>query len=239
MERTNLNVANFNRVGSGNILNQLSTAYRFECPETFVYQVLSNQPALMKITTAETQSSIDTSVDFDVIASHAVATYKNSVGDTIFGKMAIAYDHTTKTTSKAVAFDSATNTFTFSALAGGGTHTVSIFYLLGAGDIRFQLVGSGSNIVSNRGIFEGSIELLNSKQQTNVEELLYINESVEISDAMSLEIAVNSSAPIILDSRDLLPSMVANIAPSVLKIPVLYRRSTGIDTSKAELQLNS
>ena len=152
MERTNLNVSNFEIVGTGNILNQLSTAYRFECPETYVYKVLNNAPALMKITTGETQTNIDTSVDFDVIASYPVAIHKNANGDILYDKMGIAYDHTTQSISKAVAFDSATNTFTFSAISGGGSHTVSIFYLLGAGDIRFQLVGAGSNIVSNRRI---------------------------------------------------------------------------------------
>ncbi|MBD3829014.1 MAG: hypothetical protein IE890_00880 [Arcobacter sp.] len=228
MERTNLNVSNFERVGTGNILGLLSPAYRFVCPESFVYQVLSNQPALMKITTGETKTNVNTAVDFDVIASYSGAVYKNQNNETVYEKMAVAYDHTTQTISKAVAFDTATNTFTFSALSGGGVHTVSIFYLLGEGDIRFQLVGSGSNIVSNRGIFEGSIELLNSKQQTNSEEILYINEPVEISDAMSLEIAANSSAPIILNSKDLVPAMPSNIAPSVLRIPVNYTRATDV-----------
>ena len=72
-----------------------------------------------------------------------------------------------------------------------------------------------------------------------IEELLFINESVEISDAMSLEIAVNSPAPIILDSRDLVDTMTANIAPSVLRIPVNYSRVTDIaNPDSAHQQLN-
>jgi len=238
MGKTYLTVDNFDYIG--NIANTLSPAYRFTCQQSFIYQILANEPGLMKLTTGETQTTIDTSVDFDVIATYPATIYQKSTDGTIvYEKMAVAYDHTTATISKAVAFDEATNTFTFSALSGGGSHTVSIFYLLNEGLVRFQLVGAGSNIVTNRGIFEGDIGLLNGKDQVNSEELMYYNVPVDISDAMKLEISVQTSAPIYLDSRDLVTGMSFNCAPSIIRIPVNYKRSTDVENvESANLQLN-
>jgi len=228
--RTTLNIDRFEHIG--NILQQLSVAYRFTCEKSFVYRLLADKPAIMKITTGETHASVDTSVDFDVQANYSVAVFKRE-DEILYGKMAVAYDHTTHTISKAVAFNESTNTFTFSAIAGGGVHDVSIFYLLGEGIVRIQVASSGSNIISNRGLIEGSIEHINIKDQLNVQDLLYLKESVELKDSMKLEIAVETKAPIYLDSRDLVSSMPHNISPAILGIPVEYMRSTDVVGAQA------
>jgi len=235
MAKTYLNVERFDYIG--NIINLLSVGYRFTAEKSYSYLIQDQVPAKLRITTGETKTGVNTSVDFSIQPSFRVAVLKQNF-ETLYNKMAVAWDRTTKTLSKCVGWDG-TN-LTFNALSGGGVHDVDIFYLLGEGNIRVQIANPGGNVIASTALFEGGIEDINIKDQGNYEDYLYMAEAVALTDAMKLELAFNTRAPIYLKSKDLNPDIPYNVAPSLVYIPVEAKRTNqvaGIENAKKQLNV--
>ena len=69
---------------------------------------------------------------------------------------------------------------------------------------------------------------INTKNQANYKDFLFLYSQSILSDAYKLSLYVLTRAPIIMDSRDFdgVPSsMVTNVAPSMLYLPVMYERT--------------
>ena len=221
----------------GNIPNLLSVGYRFTCEKSYSYQLYDRYPAKLRITTGETKTGVNTSIDFTVTPSYRVAILKKD-GFPLFDKIAVAYDPVANKVSPCVGATS--NSLTFNAISNGGTNrTVYIFYLLGEGNIRVQISNPGNNIISSTALIEGGIEDINIKDQGNVEDYLYLAEPAILTDAMKLELAFLTRAPIYMDSRDLVSAMTFDCAPSLIFFPVEAKRTPEIQgINEAKKQLN-
>jgi len=221
----------------GNIPDLLSIGYRFTCEKSYSYQLYDRFPAKLRITTGETKTGVNTSVDFTITPSYRVAILKKD-GFPLFDKIAVAYDPVANKVSPCVGATS--NSLTFNAISNGGTNrTVYIFYLLGEGNVRVQISNPGNNIISSTALIEGGIEDINIKDQGNVEDYLYLAEPAILTDAMKLELAFLTRAPIYMDSRDLVPSMTFDCAPSIVYFPIEARRTPEIEgINEAKKQLN-
>lgn len=234
MGKTYLNIDRFDYIG--NISNLLSVGYRFTCEKSYSYQIQDKQPAKLRITTAETKTGVNTSIDFSIQPTYRVAKLMQNE-ETLYHKMAVAYDRTTGKTSKCVGWDG-TN-LTFSAISGGGIGTVDVFYLLGEGNVRVQISNPGNNVISSTALIEGGIEDINIKDQGNYEDYLYLAEPAVLTDAMKLELAFNTRAPIYMDARELNENIPYNIAPSLLYFPVDARRTPQVENvNQAKKQVN-
>ena len=224
----------------GNIPNLLSIGYRFTCEKSYSYQLYDRYPAKLRITTGEKKTGVDTSIDFTVNTLYRVAIFKKNE-DPMLDKIAVAYDVDAGKTS--VCVGASANSLTFNAIptseGGGSNHTIYIFYLLGEGNIRVQISNPGNNIISSTAIIEGGIEDINIKDQGNVEDYLYLAEPAILTDAMKLELAFLTRAPIYMDSRDLVSTMTFDCAPSLIFFPVEAKRTPEIEgINEAKKQLN-
>lgn len=220
----------------GNIPDLLSIGYRFTCEKSYSYQLYDRFPAKLRITTGETKTGVNTASDFTVDTSYRVAIFKKNEVP-MLDKIAVAYDEDANKISPCVG--ATANSLTFNAIPDGGIHTVHIFYLLGEGNVRVQLSNPGNNIISSTALIEGGIEEINIKDQGNVEDYLYLAEPAILTDAMKLELAFLTRAPIYMDSRDLVATMTFDCAPSIIFFPVEAKRTPEIEgINEAKKQLN-
>lgn len=219
MGKTFLDISRFTR--KGNLIGQYSPSHEFVCEKSYVYEVLPDTPARMRIGTGEKIESVNCGVDFTVQPSHNVALLERD-GQKLWNKIAVAFDPVTGKKSYANAYNSGDLTFT--AISGGGINDIYIFYLLGEGNIRLELANPGRNIIASTALFEGSIHEINTKDQQSYKSYMMMYRAMKITDAMKLQLNVLSNAPIIMDSRELVDTGT-NISPALLYLPVIATRS--------------
>jgi|GEM_PF-6349746 len=228
MKKTNLSVDDFKHIPGGNIPNVYSPAYSFVIPKGYNYLTINNEPARMKITTAQRFTGVNTSQDFTLTPTYLVAPFTID-GVQKSNQIAVAFDETVGKVSKCVHYDSSTNQLVFNTITGGGTSdTVSVYYLLAEGNLRLEVEYPGKNVLASTALFEGSLLDINTKNQANYKDYLFLYSQSLLSDAYKLSLYVLTRAPIIMDSRDFdgVPSsMVTNVAPSMLYLPVMYERT--------------
>lgn len=226
MKKTYLTLDKFKYIG--NIPNVYSPAYSFVVEKGYRYLTINNEPARMRITTAERFTGVNTSVDFTITPSYLVAPFSIE-GVQKSNQIAVAFDETVGKVSKCVHYDESTNQLVFNAISGGGTSdTVSIYYLLAEGNLRLEVEYPGKNVLASTALFEGSLLDINTKNQQSYKDFLFIYSQSVLDDAYKLSIYVLSDAPVILDSRDFTDvpsSMTINVAPSYIFLPVMYERT--------------
>src|SRR5690606_14661721 len=146
-------------------------------------------------------TGVNTSIDFTVTGSERVAIL-NKDGFPLLDKIAVAYDPVANKVSPCIGATS--NSLTLHASTDGVTNLkLYIFYLLADGNFTVHMSNPGNNIISSTALIEGGIEDINIKDQGNVEDYLYLAEPAILTDAMKLELAFLTRAPIYMDSRDL------------------------------------
>jgi len=137
--------------------------------------------------------------------------------------MGIARGRTSGKVTRAKAYDDSTKVMTFSAISGGSSETVDVFYLIAEGTIRLQVSAPSRAATSTISVFESSLEGLNSKNQTNINDLLFLPVGLELKEAWKLEIAVYTPATILLKAQDISgQNFTTNWNDlSIIEIPIL------------------
>lgn len=225
-----LTVENFQPIAHGsyptNIPNLWTIAYQYTCPNSQVVEI-DTRPVFMKITAYHKATNVDTTSDFDIVLPCRCAVVRNPKSGLIeYDWMAIARGRTSGKLTRAVAYDESSDTITFDAITGGATEVVDVFFLPAAGQIRLTVESpEGAKNVS-LGIFESSLDSLNSMSQYSVNQLMRFNSRYTLTAAWKLNIEVKTPAQIILNSKDVSEiSSLANFNElGILEIPVLFQK---------------
>jgi len=158
----------------------------------------------LRITAYEKKTGVDTSSDFDItLANHAATVLDWASGTADYTLMGIARGRTSGKITRAKAYDDSTKTMTFSAISGGSSETVDVFYLIADGTFRLQVAAPSRAAMTSISVFESSLEGMNSKNQTNINDLLFIPSALELNEAWRLELVVYTPATILLKAQDI------------------------------------
>ena len=207
IEEKALIISDFDAVAHGsyvsNVPNVWSVAYRHTVSNGVIEKLDNTKRFLMRITAYEKFTGVDTTNDFSVTVSHKVAQIVKN-GTVQYDQIAIARGRTSGEMSYASGYNPSTKVLTFNAFTtGNSSETVDVFYLIGEGQIRFQLASPAQAVQSNVAVFTASLLGINSKDQFTIKDAMFFSGNFEARSGFKWEIAVNTPATIILDARDI------------------------------------
>lgn len=215
---------------TSNIPSVWSTAYQLVVPNGMSYTLDPARRVVLRVTAYEKKEGVNTSADFDItLANHAATVMDWASGTADYTLMGIARGRTSGKITRAKAYDDSTKTMTFSAISGGQSETVDVFYLIADGTVRLQVSAPSRAAMNTFSIFESSLEGLNSKNQTNVNDLLFIPTAMEMKEAWRLELSVYTPATILLKAQDISdqPFTTNWNDLAIIEIPILSKKVVG------------
>lgn len=200
---------------STNVAGMLSTIASFRVPRENRMILDTLNPVFLRITAHESFAGKNTTADFSVTPTYAVA----DIGDA--SKMAIAYGVTSGLIFVASAYSS--GVFTFPANASGNqSETVHVWYLLGEGRFRLTRYDAVSTEMKTM-ILDGSIKSVNLRDQYNVNDMITLPSPLVISPRSYLILEVETNASVELLSTGVTSQDINTVG--MLSVPVEFSSS--------------
>lgn len=209
LEEKVLSFEDFEIVSNGsfvsNIPNVESVCYRYEVPNGIVTQLDPNRLFLLKITGYKKYTLVNTTADFTLTAETDVAEVLNPVtGNVDYSKMAVAYGRSSGLVFRCSGYNPDTKELTFTGKPSDlASEDVDVFYLVGRGNIRFQITSPSQATKKSISVFNYSIASLNNANQFHKDEMIRIPTPYTLREGFRLEIAVNTPATVILKAQDI------------------------------------
>lgn len=189
-----------------NLPNIWCTPYYYEVPNGVILGLDNSRPLHLKITAYKKYTDVDTTQDFTLSADNPLAIVRNPKSNMIeYEWMAIARGRTSGGIVHLASYNPNTLEMTFPAISGSTTYPeiVDVFYILGAGQMRLQLTAPSRAQLITQSVFESSIDAINSVRQNNINHLLRLPVEFELRAGWKLELAIYTSASVILKAQDI------------------------------------